>query len=847
MDLSVTSASPSTTSVPQSSTYNKSDNHNKNNINNEIMNSFVPMDSNQPSGSDSTKISAYARLDFSSFTFYIQTLQVLLGRRINNDQSYSVDVHLGPTKAVSRKHAKIFYNFGTQRFEIQVLGRNGLFIDNNFVEKGVTVPLSNDNKIQIGQVTFTFVLPNGEDIKISKPEVQTVQKKQQQQRQQKQEQEQEQQQQQQQQQPIPPKQPETLSSNVVPPKVKQPKAVVNNNAMDIIPKIKPETLSIIPTTVNIPLTNTALKTDPVMATPMGDKSIDQILALAKSTGTIINTSTIPLTNHYLQETQQKQQEVKKPNVIVPKKEKRTTKPPKKVYTLEEIPEEYRTKPATSYSNIIIHCLRTYSTDNKGMSLSEIYKSIQDLYPYYKFCPDGWQSSVRHNLSLNKAFKKISKEGKGWLWGIDEDYFAEKDKAKKKQPIEPINRVLPNVPLVNSMLLPNSIINQYSASTIPSSRPLLSNSLPLTNTAIGSTYSSYSKANSGTAAVKVANNNKATNNKSSSNKLNLSEDNKKILNILQEQLKKITKNIKGLNKETVIKLLTHALSSTMNQLQKNANGQSLIKYVEKNPQQLTKILTNSLNNATTHVTNGKMTFAELISGKVKSTAPKPATTAKPNIIQNLRPSSIPLIPLKPTSATKPTIIHAPIPSIARNTSSITQPKATPVKIEPVRQNQTAPPAPPPPSSVSAPSKKPRTASLIALESNLDKLLAGEEALPVKSEVPKKRTDSLIAFEQNLDRFLAGEENLFHGPNGNNAGDHLSKINESAIDDDDDDETEPNGSANNANKSEPPTKSEISVKSEANLPKTDPSSSLKRPLDNGEDDSLRKQIKTEQGTG
>lgn len=91
--------------------------------------------------SDETpRVSAYARLDFPSFTFYVQTLQVILGRGAENGTGM-VDVDLGPVKAISRRHAKIFYNFGTQRFELSILGRNGAFVDNTFIDIGSTVPL----------------------------------------------------------------------------------------------------------------------------------------------------------------------------------------------------------------------------------------------------------------------------------------------------------------------------------------------------------------------------------------------------------------------------------------------------------------------------------------------------------------------------------------------------------------------------------------------------------------------------------------------------------------------------------------------------------------------------------
>lgn len=106
------------------------------------------------------------------------------------------------------------------------------------------------------------------------------------------------------------------------------------------------------------------------------------------------------------------------------------KQPRREFLPEEIPEEYREKPPHSYSHLIATALRSKDPVN-GMSLSEIYKAIQDIYPYYYYCPHGWQNSVRHNLSSNKAFKKIQKEGKGWLWGIDEDYFIEKERQKKR--------------------------------------------------------------------------------------------------------------------------------------------------------------------------------------------------------------------------------------------------------------------------------------------------------------------------------------------------------------------------------------------------------------------------------
>lgn len=84
-------------------------------------------------------------------------MQVTFGRKASS--SDQVDIHLGPTKAISRQHARLFYNFTTQRFEMMVFGKNGAFVNDQFVEKGVTVPLENRTKIQIGEVSFSFLLP----------------------------------------------------------------------------------------------------------------------------------------------------------------------------------------------------------------------------------------------------------------------------------------------------------------------------------------------------------------------------------------------------------------------------------------------------------------------------------------------------------------------------------------------------------------------------------------------------------------------------------------------------------------------------------------------------------------
>ena len=53
-----------------------------------------------------------------------------------------VDVDLGLLKSVSRNHAKIAYWAGLGCFCLEILGRNGAWVDDRYYVKGSTVPLA---------------------------------------------------------------------------------------------------------------------------------------------------------------------------------------------------------------------------------------------------------------------------------------------------------------------------------------------------------------------------------------------------------------------------------------------------------------------------------------------------------------------------------------------------------------------------------------------------------------------------------------------------------------------------------------------------------------------------------
>ncbi|KAF7727038.1 Forkhead box protein I1 [Apophysomyces ossiformis] len=90
----------------------------------------------------------------------------------------------------------------------------------------------------------------------------------------------------------------------------------------------------------------------------------------------------------------------------------------------------RRRPPFSYSSLIAQAI--LESENERMTLRDIYSWIEKKYPaLYNAEDTGWQNTIRHNLSLNKCFRKVPKSelkdavchGKGGYWTIDPNHMA----------------------------------------------------------------------------------------------------------------------------------------------------------------------------------------------------------------------------------------------------------------------------------------------------------------------------------------------------------------------------------------------------------------------------------------
>ncbi|KAI0464506.1 hypothetical protein LJB42_002121 [Komagataella kurtzmanii] len=96
-------------------------------------------------------------------------------------------------------------------------------------------------------------------------------------------------------------------------------------------------------------------------------------------------------------------------------------PPEQMPPVIDDSVDFTKKPPYSYATLI--GMAILRAPGRKLTLAQIYHWISSTFRYYKKSEVGWQNSIRHNLSLNKAFIKTerAKDGKGSFWQIQNGF------------------------------------------------------------------------------------------------------------------------------------------------------------------------------------------------------------------------------------------------------------------------------------------------------------------------------------------------------------------------------------------------------------------------------------------
>ena len=374
-------------------------------------------------------------------------------------------------KSISRKHIKIAFNFSKHYFQVEIMGRNGCFVDDEWYAAGVVQPLVNGSIIQIGNVGIRFVLPDvppGEtgaelgietdmlgnigDLNYDMPDSNSLEGDEDIKDEVEEEEEEEDEEGREEEkvrdvgkrrakakkkpEPPPPQVPKRKGPGR-PPK----NGIISKREQALLARQAREEAKAAAQKGSGPAPvrgkgKTGRDTKPTKQEetnlqPNGKRKytkrkraggIEDQQGARESTE---QTDSVP-----------PEQTGAAASLSKPAKEKKPPKPPRSpspVFDESTMTPEQLAKPSASYVILIHEALKNSATGQ--MSLPQIYRAIERRYPFYKLRvqTQGWQSSVRHNLSQHPAFRKIERDGKGWMWGLVPEVSIEKEKKRRTTP------------------------------------------------------------------------------------------------------------------------------------------------------------------------------------------------------------------------------------------------------------------------------------------------------------------------------------------------------------------------------------------------------------------------------
>ncbi|BFZ55742.1 transcription factor [Savitreella phatthalungensis] len=304
-------------------------------------------------------VQAYAKLAGQSWTYYVKSLQVKIGRELdtpgvstgtNDRPAPTVDLDLGPAKVISRSHARIEYDLHERYWKCIVVGRNGLKIDGKLYKEERTIELKSGQILEIGGVQMMFVLPDAV--------------------------------------------PQVLTTYIP----RHLQAGVNGSTL-------PPVHDRLSYASHIPHQQQEPQQQQLSQNPHPHTH-----GAGHNGGVhLINGLPAPLSNA----------------------PSGTNMSPGEFDFSTDAARDI--KPPYSYATLISQAI--LSSPNNTLTLAQIYQWIASRYAFYRYAKSGWQNSIRHNLSLNKAFIKVPRladePGKGMKWTIQDEFISDfQNKARR---------------------------------------------------------------------------------------------------------------------------------------------------------------------------------------------------------------------------------------------------------------------------------------------------------------------------------------------------------------------------------------------------------------------------------
>lgn len=351
---------------------------------------------------------------------------------MRNFQKSEVENH----RSISRRHVKIQWDFEKECFQMRVLGRNGAFLDDQYVPRHGVKRLRDGSKIQISNVWMSFRLPNqqaespseesGAEEADQSPAMQrstsstsneqdrsvspsrtgktktkitllTSDK------------------------PTPPTADPIIGPDgqPVPPRKRGPGRPPKDGIMSTRERREREKAQKLaeakaanggrtpPPMMRGKPPKPIIKEEPVMVEPKPEKRKYKKRKRPGEEGDVVQSIEggeidIPT-------------DAEKPPPV--KKAKQSKSPSPEYPPVETLTEEQLARPSEPYARLIYDIL--IDIHPKALPLKQIYRALKLKFPFFvhRVDSEGWQSSVRHNLNQewNKLFEKGEKEGKGFAW------------------------------------------------------------------------------------------------------------------------------------------------------------------------------------------------------------------------------------------------------------------------------------------------------------------------------------------------------------------------------------------------------------------------------------------------